>query len=194
MTKPAFCPNARGTTYDKRSHVFRPRTCKMRSCPYCRVTRAYRILLQLREEGTFQYSLIDNFNAYRKKLERKSLPYIGFPLPEGHIVISTTGESILSDDPVSQIEDWIARSIPGKNISTSREFGGEYSGCRPEPDRERYVHSEKGIGTILADLKVLLRSKRKAEDTAIKKAEKSEQVNSVPLDVVSENDVVMVMD
>lgn len=165
----------------------------MRSCPYCRETRAYRILLQVREEGACRYSLIQNFDAYRKKLKRDGFPYIGFPLPEGHIVISVVGDQMLLGDIALQIEGWIERSLPDKNISASRGFGGEHAGCRPTPERDRYIHSEAGLGTILSDLKTFLKEKRVAEDGAINRAEKSEQTISVPLGVVSEEDVTAVM-
>lgn len=193
MTGTKFCLHARGTTYDKKSRVFRPKRCKMRSCKYCRLVRAHRIQLQAAEEGIFKYSIVQNFDTYRRRLKYRGVAYIGFPLPTGHVVMSILGEHLMLGDVVAQIVEWIEQSDPEKHISTSRGFGGKHAGCRPKPDENRYVHSNLDIGTILCDLKDSLNTKRQVEDAAIEKAEASSPDEPILLRVISEEEVAAVM-
>lgn len=125
--------------------------------------------MQLDEEGVVAYLMVDygDWGAYRKKLERDGIPYISFPLSAGRATACEYGTTPLP--PIDGIVEWIVGSTPGKRISTSHKFGGDHAGARADPNPDRYAHSNKDLGTVLAEVKDKIEFRHKLESEAMEK-------------------------
>lgn len=193
-----FCPNVSGTTYDKWKKRLYSKRCKLRTCPYCGIIQAHRILIQLKHEGAFMWSVIphDKWGAWRKRMGRANMRYLGFPLSIGCAVLVVEGTyNLPPGDPgrVDLIATWLHNCVSGKRIRPSRGWGGKFSGSRPRSQPGRYINSPKDIGTILYELEYMAEARREKDAKLIEEVNNPLADGKVRVTSISEEDMEKIM-